>query len=184
MKSISKILSCVFGYLFLGLAVLVSAEVIMRRLLGMSLQGVNELGGYVLAVSSCLAFSVALVGRSHIRIDVIHYRLPGRAQAFMNWLTMVLLALFGILLLWSSSRIIYDTVVYHSTAPTPWATPLLYPQSLWYAGLIFFGALSTIFALRATNLLVQGRFDELREDFQPNAAKEELREELEDAARR
>ena len=184
MKFISIILSCIFGYLFLGLAFLVSAEVIMRRFLGMSLQGVDELGGYVLAVSSCLAFCVALVGRSHIRIDLIHYRLPGRVQAVMNWLTMVLLALFGILLLWSSSKIIHDTVLYHSTAPTPWATPLVYPQSLWYAGLIFFGVLTSILAVRATSLLVKGRFDELREAFQPNATKEELREELEDAARR
>ena len=184
MNLLSKILSCIFGYLCVGLSIFVTTEVIMRKVFAMSLQGADELGGYVLAVGSCLAFCVALVGRNHMRIDIIHYRLSGTTQAILNWLAIVTLALFGLLLAWTSFGIIRDTISYHSTAPTPWATPLVYPQSFWFAGLVVFAAIAVVLAGRATKLLFTHRLDQLQEAFQPKATQEELEEELEDAARR
>jgi len=184
MNRVSNILGCIFGYLCLGLSFLVSLEIFMRKVMSMSLQGADELGGYVLAVGSCLAFCVALVGRNHMRIDILHYRFPAKLQAVLNWLSILTLCLFGILMAWTAWGILRDTIGYHSTAPTPWATPLVYPQGFWYAGLFIFAALSTILAVRATFLLIARRWDSLQEDFQPKAAREELQEELEDAARR
>ena len=156
----------------------------MRKLLAMSLQGADELGGYVLAVGSCLAFCVALIGRNHMRIDILHYRFPPRVQAILNWVASLSLASFAVLLAWTAFGILRDTISYHSTAPTPWATPLVYPQSFWYAGLLAFALVGVFLALRATKLLVQNRLGELLEEFQPKATQEELKEELADAARR
>ena len=181
---LSKILGCVFGYMCLALSVLVSAETVMRKVFDVSIQGADELGGYTLAIGSSLAFSVALVGRNHMRIDILHFRMPGMVQGVLNWLAIVLLGLFGLLLAWTTSGIIRDTIAYRSTAPTPWATPLVYPQGAWYVGLAIFAALGVILAARATKLLVSGRFAELNHDFQPKAAKEELEKELEDVAAR
>jgi len=184
MEVVSRVLGCVFGYLCIGLSLFVSLEVFMRKLLAMSLQGADELGGYVLAVGSCLAFCVALIGRNHMRIDILHYRFPPRVQAILNWLASLSLASFAVLLAWTAFGILRDTISYHSTAPTPWATPLVYPQSFWYAGLLVFALVGVFLALRATKLLVQNRLGELQEEFQPKATQEELKEELEDAARR
>ncbi|MDF1593302.1 MAG: TRAP transporter small permease [Desulfobacterales bacterium] len=184
MKIISKVLSCIFGYLCLGLSILVCVEVIGRKVFSVSLQGADELGGYVLAVGSCLAFCVALIGRNHMRIDIFHYRLPGKIQAILNWVAIVTLALFGLLLATTGFGIIRDTFSYHSTAPTPWATPLIYPQGFWYAGLFMFAVIGVILAFRATKLLLKNRLKELQSEFQPKAAAEELEEELENAARR
>jgi len=180
----SNFLGIVFGYLCLGLSIFVGAETILRKLFGMSLQGADELGGYVLALGSCLAFCVALVGRNHMRIDILHYRMPAKVQAVLNWLSAVTMALFGLTLAWTAYGILRDTADYHSTAPTPWATPLIYPQGAWYAGIVFFMLLAFMLALRATKLFLTKRMDMLQEDFQPKATKEELQEELEDAARR
>lgn len=184
MNRINLVISCVFGYLCLVLSIFISLEVILRKFFFMSLQGADELGGYVLAITSCLAFIVALIGRNHIRIDLLHTHLPQRVQAVLNWLAIVSLSLFGVLLAWSAYGILRDTVSYHSTAPTPWATPLVYPQSLWFAGLAFFALLTVYYAARATLLLVTNRTDQLCTEFQPRATKHELQEELEDAARR
>lgn len=181
---LSKVLGCVFGYMCLSLSILVGAETILRKVFNVSIQGADELGGYTLAIGSSLAFSVALVGRSHMRIDILHFRMPVKVQGVLNWLAIVLVGLFGLLLAWTTSGIIRDTIEYHSTAPTPWATPLVYPQSAWYAGLMIFAALAVVLAARATKLLVSGRFAELNHDYQPKAAKEELEKELEDVAAR
>lgn len=178
MQVISALLGRIFGYMCLALSVLVSAETIMRKVFDVSLQGADELGGYTLAVTSSLAFSVALIGRNHMRIDLLHFRLPKVAQAILNWLAVVSIAAFAGLLAWSGYAIVADSVAYHSTAPTPWATPLVYPQSLWYGGLAIFAVVSAILAVRATVYLLKGRFEDLSVAYSPKAATEELGEEL------
>ncbi len=172
--------SNVFGLMMLAFAILVTVDTIARKLLNFSFQGTDELGGYALAVGSSLAFTVALVERAHIRIDLLHERLPATVQAVLNWLSALLLAAFGVMLVWVCYQVIVDTVAYRSTAATPWATPLIYPQSVWYAALVVFALAGVWLALRATVLLARGRLEQLNADYHPKGAIEELKEELED----
>ncbi len=181
---IENVLAWVFGTVFLALAVVVTVETISRKVFNISLQGADELGGYALAVGSTIAFSLALIGRNHIRVDVFHEKLPLRLQAFLNWCSITSIAVFGIFVAWVATKVITDTVAYGSTAQTPWATPLILPQSVWYAGLVIFALVASGYALRATGLLVRGRIDDLNHDFHPKGAKEELKEELDDLAQR
>lgn len=184
MNRLVTVLSCVFGYMFLALSAVVTAETLLRKLLNFSFQGTDELGGYALAVGSSLAFTIALIGRSHIRIDLLHHHLPVGLQALLNWLAIMLIAVFGLLIAWVCLKIINDTMAYKSTAPTPWATPLIYPQSVWYAALVLFAIVATALAIRATYLLVTRQVTDLNRDFHPRGAIEELEEEIEDLGRR
>ncbi|HEY0823194.1 MAG TPA: TRAP transporter small permease [Ramlibacter sp.] len=181
---IETVLATVFGTIFIGLAVVVTVETVARKLFNISLQGADELGGYALAVGSTIAFSLALMGRAHIRVDVFHERFPVRVQAVLNWISIVSLAVFALFIAWVAFKVIGDTLQYRSTAQTPWATPLIIPQGVWYAGLAIFALVATGYALRATGLLFAGRIDRLNADFHPKSAKEELKEELDDLAQR
>lgn len=174
------VLATAFGAIFLGLAFIVAIETISRKLFNVSLQGADELGGYALAVGSTLAFSLALLGRNHIRVDVFHDKFPPRVQALLNWLSIVSLAVFALFIAWVAFRVIQDTTAYRSTAQTPWATPLIIPQSVWYAGLVIFALVACGLAWRATRLLASGDTAALNSDFHPKSAKEELKEELDD----
>lgn len=185
MKSrLENILGILFGTIFMTLVVLVTIETIARKLFNISLQGVDELGGYALAFGSTIAFSLAVFGRNHIRVDVMHHHYPDWLKAFMNWFSAVSLAAFAIFLCWVALQVLIDSVTYGSTAQTPWATPLIYPQSLWYAGLVIFALVSSWWALWASYLLFTGKQAELVTEFQPKSAKEELKEELDDLAQR
>jgi TRAP-type C4-dicarboxylate transport system permease small subunit len=179
---IESVLANVFGAIFLLLSVVVVVETVSRKVFNVSLQGADELGGYALAVGSTIAFSLALMGRNHIRVDVFHEKFPRALQAALNWLSIVSLAVLGLFIAWVAWKVIGDTRQYGSTAQTPWATPLIWPQSVWYAGLAIFALVASGYAVRATLLLVSGRIDELNHDFHPKSAKEELKEELEDLA--
>ncbi|WP_395059166.1 TRAP transporter small permease subunit [Polaromonas sp.] len=181
---IESVLATVFGGIFLLLAGVVAVETISRKVFNVSLQGADELGGYALAVGSTIAFSLALMGRNHIRVDVFHEKFPRAMQAFLNWFSIVTLASFGAFVAWIATKVITDTLAYGSTAQTPWATPLIWPQAVWYAGLAIFALVATGFALRASWLLLTGRVDLLNHDFHPKSAKEELKEELDDLAQR
>lgn len=181
---IESILATVFGSIFLLLAVVVVVETVSRKLFNVSLQGADELGGYALAVGSTLSFSLALMGRSHIRVDVFHEKFPRAVQAVLNWLSITSLAMLGAFIAWVAFKVIDDTLQYGSTAQTPWATPLIWPQSVWFAGLVIFALVAFGFTARATLLLLSGRVDTLNHDFHPKSAKEELKEELDDLAHR
>ncbi|HUG22696.1 TRAP transporter small permease subunit [Piscinibacter sp.] len=181
-QRIENMLATAFGCIFLGLAVVVTVETVARKLFNVSLQGADELGGYALAVGSTIAFSLAVMGRNHIRVDVFHGKFPPRAQALLNWLAIVSLAAFGVFIAWVAFKVIGDTLEYRSTAQTPWATPLIIPQGVWYAGLVTFALVAVGCAARATRLLFSGRIGTLNSDFHPKSAKEELKEELDDLA--
>ncbi|SEK16341.1 MULTISPECIES: TRAP transporter small permease subunit [unclassified Variovorax] len=177
---LETVLATAFGAIFLGLAAVVAIETISRKLFNVSLQGADELGGYALAVGSTLAFSLALLGRNHIRVDVFHDRFPPRVQALLNWISIVSLAVFALFIAWVAFKVIQDTTAYRSTAQTPWATPLIIPQGVWYAGLVIFALVACALAWRATRLLLGGDTRTLNSDFHPKSAKEELKEELDD----
>jgi len=184
MKRLESTLANIFGIIFLALSVIVTVETIARKVFSFSIQGADELGGYALAVGSTLAFSLAIIGRNHIRVDVFHDFFPARVKAFLNWLSISMLALFALVIALVSIKVLRETVEYGSTAQTPWATPLIYPQSIWYAGFLLFMAVATGYAVRASFLLFSGRIDELNVEFHPKSAKEELKEELEDLEHR
>lgn len=184
MQWAQRLLAWLFGGIFVVLSVVVTIETLSRKIFNFSIQGADELGGYSLAVGSVIAFSLALVGRNHIRVDVFHEQFPVRLQAALNWLSIVLLAAFGVLMAWLCLGVLRDSSAYQSTAQTPWATPLIYPQAVWYAGLVVFALIALVYALRATRLLASGEIDQLNRDFHPKSTKEELKEELEDFSAR
>ena len=184
MQRLESILANIFGVIFLVLSFVVTVETLARKLFNFSIQGADELGGYSLAIGSTIAFSLALAGRNHIRVDVFHDLFPRGMKAALNWLSIVLLAAMAILFVAVSFRVLSESLEYRSTAQTPWATPLIWPQSLWYAGLVLFMLVAIGYAGRASWLLFTRRIDELNEEFHPKSTKEELKEELEDLAHR
>jgi TRAP-type C4-dicarboxylate transport system permease small subunit len=177
---LEQLLGTAFGLVFFGLAVVVTVETVTRKLFNVSLQGADELGGYALAVGATLGFSIALLGRTHIRVDVFHDRLPARVQAWLNWLSAVSLAALALLLAYLAWFVVQDTQDYKSVAQTPWATPLVIPQTAWLIGLIIFAAIALGSALHATSLLLRGRLQLLDRDYGPRSTKDEVDEELDD----
>ncbi|HYG88844.1 MAG TPA: TRAP transporter small permease [Azospirillum sp.] len=179
MKRLVEPLANIFGYILLLLCVLVVAETVGRKLFNFSLQGVDELGGYILALGSGIAFTVAYVDRAHIRIDLVHGLLPVASRALLTWVSTLLMALFAITLLYVGWLVLVETREFGSTAPTPWATPLIWPQSVWLASLAVFAGITVLAAIRATILCLARRYSVLEQEFGPKVAEEELREELE-----
>ena len=183
-QGLERLLANLFGLVFLGLSVLVAVETIVRKVFNVSIQGSAELGGYALAVGAGIGFSLAVASRSHIRVDVFHERFPVAMQAFMNWLSAVLTAALAVFLVGVCYRVVVKTIDYGSTAQTPWATPLVYPQSVWYAALAVFAIYALVYGGRASYLYFTGQRAAVLEEFHPKSAKEELKDELDDLALR
>jgi TRAP-type C4-dicarboxylate transport system permease small subunit len=184
MKRFEQFLADVFGIVFIGLAAVVGVETLLRKFFGVSIQGADELAGYALAVGATVGFALAVTGRNHIRVDVFHEFFPRWLQALLNWLSSLLLGALALLFAVLCAQVLTKSIEYGSTAQTPWATPMIYPQSVWYVALLLFAAYALGYAIRATWLLAAGKIDRLNEEFHPKSAKEELKEELDDLAQR
>ena len=184
MKNLEKVAATLFGVVFLLLSFAVAVETTMRKVFNVSLQGVDELGGYCLAVGASLAFTLALISRAHIRIDLIHDRLPQGPRVALNVLAMLTVSATALLLLAMAYYSLRDSIALNSTAQTPWATPIKYPQMVWIASLGLFALVATGYGARVLWLAATGRVDALVRDYSPRGAKEELKEELDDAKAR
>ena len=137
MKKLEALAASIFGLAFLVLAVAVTAETIMRKVFNQSLQGVDELGGYILALAGAMSLSVALVARAHIRIDIVHDNLPAPALA-AQCAREPLDPRCAIALLRMAWFAYDESAALGATAQTPWATPLKYPQALWVVAMVPF----------------------------------------------
>lgn len=184
MTRVSHITSWVFGITLLALSLFVAAETLSRKLFNFSFQGADELGGYTLAVCGALSFTIALLQRAHIRIDIVHDRFPPAVQAILNWLSALSMAAMGIFLARYCWLVVRDTLEYGSTAPTAWATPMIYPQAVWYVCLMLFAVASILLAVFATRCILRRDLDRLNAEFKPKGVMEELDDELGDIERR
>ena len=180
MKRLEAVMAALFGGVFVLLALAVALETALRKLFNVSLQGVDELGGYALAFGASLAFVLALVARAHIRIDLVHDRLPRSLRVAMNSLSVLANAIVAALLAYMAWYALKDSIALSSTAQTPWATPLRIPQSFWFGALVLFAVVAAGHALRVAWLLLGSRSPEIDRDYSPKGTKEELKEELED----
>ncbi len=184
MNGFTRATSWLFGGLLVALSLFVALETALRKLAGVSLQGADELGGYVLAVGGGLSFTVALVERAHVRIDFIYARLGPRWRAAIDGVSALSLAALGLFFARYGWLVVADTLEYGSTSPTAWATPMIWPQSAWYLALVSFTLASVWSAVRAVRWIVAGRADAVERALRPRGLDEELDAELADAARR
>lgn len=180
MTFFTRLASWSFGLLLLGFSIFVTLETLSRKIFNHSFQGADELGGYILAICGSLAFSVAVLERGHIRIDFLYDKMPRRVQAVLNVIAALTMFAFGVFFLRYCYSVIKDTLEYGSTAATPWATPLIYPQSLWYAALVIFFVVTTLRAFGAVRKFVSGDLENLNHEFGPKGVSEELNDELSD----
>ena len=135
------------GALIVLSALLVTLEVILRKLFNVSLGGADEISGYAFGVATALALSYALFQRAHIRVDALLGRFPRVLQPLINLFGHLLLigfALVVVVMVWS---MVGDTLENGSRSITP--IP-------WLLGWIFFVFAGLLVALVAIQRWVRG----------------------------
>lgn len=163
------------GYACLGLSFLIVFEILARKLLNFSMQGVDEIGGYVVAITGTFGMALAASMRAHTRIDVLLNRLPLRLQAGLNILAYVSLALSATFMAYMAWMTLSESLLFKSRASTPLQTPLWLPQGLWLAGLVLFALTAVVMAGRSLAKLRSG-LDQANRALSPQSLAEELDE--------
>ena len=150
----ARIAAILFGYAVLVYSLLLTFEIVGRKLFNTSFKGIDELGGFVLAISAAIGASYTMAMRGHTRVDVFLVRMPKPVQAALNTLAMVTMALFSGFAAWRGIAVLQDTIEYGSVAPNL-QMPLWIPQLIWVAGLTLFAIIAALYALHALYLLAK-----------------------------
>ncbi len=142
--SVSRVAVWIGGATLMLSAIMVTLDVISRKIFGFTISGSDEISGYVFAASTTWAYSYCLLTRSNIRIDALYNLLNTRPKAILDMIGLLLLLYYIYLLTASAFGMFLDNVEYNSSAQTTLATPLWIPQVFWLSGLCFF-VLSLVF---------------------------------------
>ncbi|PVB59365.1 C4-dicarboxylate ABC transporter permease [Labrenzia sp. 011] len=134
------------GLVLMACVAFTLVEIVTRRL-GASLGGVDEISGYVMAVTTSWGISYALTERAHVRIDLLRQRLIPFGRAVFDIVSLFCLAATAILVAWRGWAVLEKTLSTGARANTPLETPLWIPQLLWWAGWVWFAVSASLLLL-------------------------------------
>ncbi len=155
-RRISLGLTWFAGILIVGSAFLVTTEVILRKLLNVSLGGADEISGYAFGVATTLSLSYALFERAHIRVDALVGVMPRWLRTPVNLFGLVLLVGFAAVVVAMVWSMVLDTLEYGSRSITPMRVPLAIPQIPWMLGWMFFVFSGCLIGIAAVVRWIQG----------------------------
>ena len=170
------------GWVVFAYALMLTFEILGRKFFNTSFKGIDELGGFVLAISAAIGASYAVAQRSHTRVDVFLALFPRWLQRVLNTVAALTFASFAVFAAWRGISVLMETIEFKSSA-TNLEQPLWIPQLGWVIGLVLLATISAIGAVHALYLLFTGR-PELNAWYGPVSAQEELEAELEELKKR
>jgi TRAP-type mannitol/chloroaromatic compound transport system permease small subunit len=177
-NTIAKASTWVGGFALLACALLISIDLILRKALGVSLGGADEMAGYVLAITSAWAFPVTLLKRAHIRVDILYTRLGLRPRVALDLFALTCMVLLVSTLAYHAGNVLWDSIEYRSVSNTPLQVPQWIPQSLWFAGYLFFALTLASLAIICLGHLLKGRWHAISTLIGINSVEQDIQAEL------
>jgi TRAP-type C4-dicarboxylate transport system permease small subunit len=166
------------GAILFAAALLITVEVVIRKLFDVSMGGADELSGYGFAIVGTFAFGYAMLDRGHIRVDTAYAYLGRRGQALLDVAAALLLLVFFALLLRYGFSVVAATWRMDAHSNTPLHVALVLPQLFWWLGLCLTFVITVLLLVRALLYLAAGDFDASRRLIGSQAMEEEIAAEL------
>lgn len=125
------------GAILILSAAVVTVDVLLRKVLSVSLGGSDELSGYAFGIATMVSLAYALIHRANIRVDAFYHHFPKPLRAVVDIAGLGLLVAFLSLIAYLGFKMWSDSIVFGSRSITPMRVPLAVPQTLWLGGLLF-----------------------------------------------
>ncbi|MBI4183893.1 MAG: TRAP transporter small permease [Proteobacteria bacterium] len=177
---VSRVTAYIGGSFLLVAALLVTVEVVIRKVFTLSMGGADELSGYALASSMSWGYAYALFRRSHIRVDALYVHLPLRAACLLDIISLLAFAWLIGLVNYHAYVVLTESIRMDAVANTPLQTPLWLPQGVWLSGFAFFLFCIVLLMVRSLLFLASGEYQMIRRLAGAPSVQEELDVELED----
>jgi len=157
LRRVNRRIALASGIALLATGVYILVEIVLRQTPLGAQGGGDEISGYVMAAFATWGFSFALLEQAHVRIDLVQQRLPRLARVLLDLLAMAALTVTTWLVSFHAWGVLATTLDRGSRANTPLETPLWIPQTLWFAGWVWFALTSSALLVCLLMLLWQRR---------------------------
>ncbi len=158
-------------------AIMVTLDVLARKMFGITLSGADEISGYIFAAATAWSYSYCLFNRANIRIDALYNVMSLRTKALLDLLG-ILLLLYYIYLLSTNAWVMFsENWEFNSLAQTTMAKPLWIPQIFWISGLFFFLLCLTFLSVYCLTALAKGDWKTINDVAGVKTVEEEVIEE-------
>lgn len=147
LRAVLRGLAIVVGWTLLALCVFIVVSALLRKFFDIAIQGANEYGGYILAVSMGFGFAYAILDRAHIRITILRDMFGDGIRAALDVFAMIVLTIFAANIAYSAYSVLSASWRMNAHATTALQTPLAVPQALWTLSLLFFAVTCAVLAL-------------------------------------
>jgi TRAP-type C4-dicarboxylate transport system permease small subunit len=184
LRWLSDVLCLAGGWALLALSFWIVVNVLLRKFLSFSFQGVDEYGGYCLAIASAAAFAKAAFDRAHVRIDAVTRLVPAAGRAALDVVALVSLGGMMWLIAWKAIETTYESWEMGALATSPLRTHLWIPQALWAAGLAWFAIVLVFQCIGALKAIARRDWATIEEKFGHTDVQREVEAELKDARER
>ena len=138
LERIAQLAVWVGGAALLAAALMVTVDVLSRKIVNVTMSGSDEYSGYVFSATTTWAYSYCLLHRSNVRIDALYNYLPRKVTAILDVVGLLLLFYFMSIMTYYAMVSFVDSWVNNSVSITTLGTPQWIPQLFWVAGLILF----------------------------------------------
>ena len=138
LERISQLAVWVGGAALLAAALMVTVDVLSRKIFSITMSGSDEYSGYVFSATTTWAYSYCLLHRSNVRIDALYNYLPRKVTAILDVVGLLLLFYFMSIMTYYAMVSFVDSWVNNSVSITTLGTPQWIPQLFWVAGLVLF----------------------------------------------
>ncbi len=177
LTNVSRVAVWIGGAALLLSAIMVTLDVLARKMFGVTISGSDEISGYVFAAGTTWAYSYCLFTRANIRIDAAYNLMSLRTKALLDILGVLLLLYYIYLLTTNAWGMFAENVEFNSTAQTTLATPLWIPQVFWISGLIFFLVSLAFVAVYCLAAMIKGDWQTINNIAGVKSVEEEITEE-------
>lgn len=181
--ALARLICIVAGWALMAIAIAATIEVFSRKYLNYSFQGIDEIGGYMMAAVSAVGFGYALTTRSHMRVTLLFPYIPSWLQAVLNVIAMLTLAAMAVFCAYRGVFELIDSTTTLKRSNTPLQVPLWIPQSFWLIGMLLFAAGTILTAIDAVRLLFSNA-SLLNRRYGPQSIEEEISTEVSHAEAR
>ncbi|MDC0610821.1 TRAP transporter small permease [Vibrio sp.] len=160
LKRINDWVAIIAGIALLAGVGLICAEILMRAM-GVHFTGSDEISGYLMASISSWGISYALLNRAHVRIDILRDKTSKSFRCVFDLIAIASVSFVAIYVATKVVSVIDKSLRSGALANTALETPLIIPQSIWFAGWIWFAISSTLLFLVGLSLFFTRRFDQV-----------------------
>lgn len=144
------------GLFLLGISFAIVIEVLLRKFANTSMQGIDEISGYAMAITFAWAMPFTILTRGHVRVDVLYGRMPPGVKLAFDVVAALAFALYLAVLAWQCGVLTLSSWQAGTLSSGILPVPLVIPQSAWTAGLGVAGVVLVLSLGRALLAVARG----------------------------